>query len=402
MPDTLMGGIVINEILVDPNGTANFDTDGNGTANSTDEYIELYNASPSAIDISGLELWDDGVGLWFTFPPGTILAAGGHALVMSGVQTGGALPTGNAGDLFFDAGRASPLINNGGDNVVVYDPASDEYIAARFNGDPFDNPVTDYPGFSPTATQSGSGENFGNDIDGFSIQRDGDGAATFVNNEAPSPGTTNVCLTKGTTVSTPKGDIRVEALRAGDWINTLDHGPQPITWIFAFHRTAAEIAQDSRQGAIRIARGALGNGLPHRSLTVSRQHRMLVRSPIAARMFATAEILVHAKDLAGADGVTTAPVLDGFLFFHILLPRHEVIFANGAPTESLYLGPATLTSLSPNARKELDALPAAHKPDPTTGPEPARLLAKGAKVRQMVKRHQRNALALCGAGLIAA
>ncbi len=31
MPDTLLGGIVINEILVDPNGALDFDTDGNGT-----------------------------------------------------------------------------------------------------------------------------------------------------------------------------------------------------------------------------------------------------------------------------------------------------------------------------------------------------------------------------------
>jgi hypothetical protein len=384
-----MGGIIINEILVDPNGADNFDTDGNGTANSVDEYIELFNSSGSAIDISGVELWDQGVGQWFTFPPGSILQPGAHALVVSGVQSGGALPTGAPNDLFFDAGRASPLINNGGDNVVVYDPGSDTYITAVYNGDSVDDPTATYSGFSATATQSGSGEDFGSDIDGFSIQRQGDGTDTFVNDEAPTPGTTNVCVTHGTHIATPRGDVLVQDLRRDDLVCTMDHGPQPIAWIFANKRHAHEIAQDAKQGAVRLARGALGNGLPRRSLTVSRQHRMLVRSAIAERMFGEPEVLVHAKDLVGLSGVMPAPVLDGFAFYHILLPQHEVIFANGAATESLYLGPGTMKALASNARADLAKIETFKKLFGIS--QPARPFAKGAKARRLVERHLRNA-----------
>ena len=60
MPDTLLGGIIINEILADPNGANNFDTDGNGVARNGDEFIEFKNTSGAAIDISGLERWDAG------------------------------------------------------------------------------------------------------------------------------------------------------------------------------------------------------------------------------------------------------------------------------------------------------------------------------------------------------
>jgi len=60
MPDQLLGGIIINEVLVDPNGANNFDTDGNGSAQGRDEFLELRNISDSAIDISGVELWDAG------------------------------------------------------------------------------------------------------------------------------------------------------------------------------------------------------------------------------------------------------------------------------------------------------------------------------------------------------
>ncbi|MGB7319022.1 MAG: lamin tail domain-containing protein [Planktotalea sp.] len=198
MPDTLLGGIVINEILVDPNGALNFDTDGNGTADATDEYIELYNTSGSPIDISGLELWDAGVGQWFVFPPGTILAAGGHAMVLSGVQAGGALPTGDPGDLFFDAGRGSPLINNGGDNVTLYDPTNDEFVQATYNGDALDDPTlgaSGYSGFSGTATRIGSGEDFGNDTDGQSCSAQGMVPIRFHRTPRPRAQQTSALLT---------------------------------------------------------------------------------------------------------------------------------------------------------------------------------------------------------------
>ena len=78
----LDGGIAINEILIDPNGSNNYDTDGNGTADTCDEFIELYNVSGSTIDISGFQLWDDGSDNWFTFPASTTLGAGNYAVVV--------------------------------------------------------------------------------------------------------------------------------------------------------------------------------------------------------------------------------------------------------------------------------------------------------------------------------
>ena len=59
--------------------------------------------------------------------------------------------------------------------------------------------------------------------------------------------------------------------------------------------------------------GALGNGLPRRDLLVSRQHRMLVRSSIAGRMFGDKEVLVAAHHLTALPGVTSqfGPFIDG-------------------------------------------------------------------------------------------
>jgi hypothetical protein len=165
--------VCINEVLADPNSTTdNFDTDGGGTAETGDEFIELYNLSAVSVDISGWKLWDLTDDDWFTFPAGTILQPGAYALVVAGVQSGGSLPPmSNPNSVAFDAGDQSGIINNTGDNIVLYDPDEDEYIQMRFNGDTADDPTSDYSDFSGTATRVGSIENWGSDQDGHSITR---------------------------------------------------------------------------------------------------------------------------------------------------------------------------------------------------------------------------------------
>ena len=340
MADALLGGIVINEILADPNGALNYDTDGNGTAHHTDEYVELYNTSTGAIDISGLQLWDAGVGNYFTFPPGTVLQAGGHAMVITGVQAGGSLPTGGPNDLFFDVGRTSALINNGGDNVIVYDPANDQYIDATFNGDTQDNPTlgrAGYGGFSSTATQVGTGEAFGFDTDGLSLQRNGDGANTFFS-DVPTPGTANVCFANGTRFRTPRGQRRVENLKPGDKIETADHGARRVRWIYAKSWTAADIRRNPKLAPVLIRAGALGPGLPHNDLRLSQQHRVLVQGAIAQRMFGAPEILIAARHLIALDGVSIDTDCGAISYYHVMLEQHEILLAEGIRAESLYLG----------------------------------------------------------------
>ena len=401
MADQLLGGIVINEILADPNGAANFDTDGNGTASSTDEFVELYNASNAAIDISGLQMWDQGKGNWFTFPPGTILEAGAHAMIIGGVQAGGSLPTStNPDDLFFDAGRNSPFINNGGDNIVVYDPASDEFIQATYNGDALDDPTATYSGFSATATRVGLGEDFGSDVDGYSMQRSPDGSNTFVNNQTPTPGTTNICFTQGTLFDTPTGPRRIEHLRPGDLLVTKDNGPQEIRWIWARTWSRPALRANPALRAIKVSKDALGNGLPRRDLLVSRHHRLLLSSKIAKRMYGKTEVLAAAKDLTAIKGISIAPLTGPLTYYHILMQDHEILLAEGAPAESLYLGQEAIHSIAPEARAELKQIFGAQWDSfVATPPQPARLLVEGKRMRNLAGRHRKNGKPLMDADL---
>ncbi|NBB81552.1 MAG: hypothetical protein GVY36_19285 [Verrucomicrobia bacterium] len=387
MPATLLGGIVINEILVDPNGANNFDTDGNGTAAANDEFVELYNTSSSAIDISGLELWDDGVGHWFTFPPESELQPDARAVVAVGVQTGGSLPTGGPDDLTFDNGRGSAVINNGGDNVVVYDPANDEFIQATFNGDAADDPPNDYAGFSATATRSGVTEDFGNDTDGLSLQRESDGN-TDVTSDTPTPGTVNVCFADGTVLATSQGEIAIEDLTPGDRLLTSDRGAQTVRWVYRKTWSRAQVLADPRRRPVCIRSGSFGAGLPRRDLLVSQQHRILVSGPIVRRMFDTDQVFLPAKSLLHLSGVGLIVPAESVSYYHILLDHHEVLFANGIAAESLHLGPMAVASIPPAALEEVETLLGASI-DALSRPL-ARPNSKFRKATRLVERHVKN------------
>ncbi|MEM8558125.1 MAG: lamin tail domain-containing protein [Bacteroidota bacterium] len=170
--------IVINEILADPNSSSgdNFDTDGDGTAEDDDEFVELYNNGSSAIDISNWEIYD-GAGFRHTFTAGTVLNPGDFVVVVDAWDPG----TPPSGIVVASNGFLG--LNNGGDSVFLYNPSSGEYIVARYNGN-----TAGFPG--PVATLVGETD-FGNDTDGQSLQRAPDGSATIVSS-TPNPGNVNI------------------------------------------------------------------------------------------------------------------------------------------------------------------------------------------------------------------
>ena len=163
-------------------------------------------------------------------------------------------------------------------------------------------------------------------------------------------------FTAGTMIMTRKGEIAVEDLRVGDDVLTVDNGFRPIRWIGSRKLSARQLQLAPQLRPIRIEIGALGNGLPLRPLEVSPQHRCLIRSEIAYHMVGAREVLAAAKHLLSAEGVSVVETDAPFTYFHILLDSHELLISNGAATESFYLGPVGLSSMSADDRLEIIAL----------------------------------------------
>ena len=197
------------------------------------------------------------------------------------------------------------------------------------------------------------------------------------------------CFVRGTPIQTAQGLIPVEDLTVGTLVRTRDNGDQPIRWIGRVTFSAARLHAQPHLRPIRIAAGALGPNRPARPLLVSPQHRILVRSAIAQRMFGAPEVLVAAKQLLPLDGIDIAQDLERVEYVHILFDRHEIVFANEAETESLYPGPQALRAVGPAARQEILAL-FPELSQASDLPPAARGLATGRMARKLAMRHRQN------------
>lgn len=161
-----------------------------------------------------------------------------------------------------------------------------------------------------------------------------------------------VCFAAGTWIATPDGAARVEDLRPGDLVLTLDEGPQPVLWIG--RRWTAFGHGAHRHQPIVIAPEALGPGMPSRELRVSPQHRLLLAG--SGQGMQARGVLAKAKALDGRPGVAQDRACTAADYLQLLLPRHAILFANGLATESLYPGPVALHSLGESARARVEAL----------------------------------------------
>ena len=194
------------------------------------------------------------------------------------------------------------------------------------------------------------------------------------------------CFCRGTLIATSRGEVPVEQLEVADMVVTRDHGLRPLRWIGKRSLDAVDLAAAPRLRPIRIAAGALGHGLPSQDLLVSPQHRILVRSEIAQRMFGCAEVLVAAKQLLQIDGFEQVDMPE-VEYFHLLFDEHEIVRSNGAETESLYTGPQALRAVGAAARDEILTLFPQLRETPCAA---ARPLIPGARARKLAQRHAQN------------
>ena len=184
-----------------------------------------------------------------------------------------------------------------------------------------------------------------------------------------------VCFTPGAMIATPHGSRPIETLGVGDLVVTRDHGLQPIRWIQS--RTVPAMG---RFAPVRIKPGT-ATGL-ERDLLVSPQHRMLFQGYRSELLFGESEVLVSAAHLVDHHLVSREE--GGMVtYIHMMFDEHEVIYAEGAATESFHPGEIGLNGITEEAREELFALFPALRSDPT---------GYGQAARRCLKKHESQLL----------
>lgn len=281
--------------------------------------------------------------------------------------------TGGAGSDTIDAGDGDDALTGDANDTLTGGAGADEFIitdqdssaieitdfddATGITGafdtdqsvDQTDNDFVDLSGFfsnlrdARAADTSGGAANADLDLGGGqTLTITGLAAADFTFE------TTNlVCFVRDSQILTDKGEVAVQDLSIGDKIETRDNGLQTIRWKGARLAPAA-----GALAPIAFAAGVLGNA---EVLRVSPLHRILVQGWRAEMLFGEREVLVAAKHLVNGDSVyvDAGGVVE---YHHILFDNHEIIYANGVPTESLHPGRESIDGFGAEAREEIFTL----------------------------------------------
>ena len=131
------------------------------------------------------------------------------------------------------------------------------------------------------------------------------------------------CYRQGTLILTERGEVTVENLRVGDKVRTmLGESDAPIIWIGHRHVDCAHHPQPRKVWPVRVTAGAFGPGQPHTDLFLSPDHAVYIN-----------RVLIPAKHLINRSSITQVPV-DRVTYYHLELPQHDIVLAQGLPTES--------------------------------------------------------------------
>ena len=222
-----------------------------------------------------------------------------------------------------------------------------------------------------------------------SVSGDGNGVTHNMNVSTTAAAAPAPCFTTGTMIETSNGQVAVENLKVGDKVRTKGNGMQVVRWIGRTAITPKAEAINPKLKPVQITAGSLGRGLPANDLIVSQQHRMLVSSSIAKRMFGETEVLIAAKELTALPGIFVKESTECYSYFHIAFDNHEVVFAEGAATESLYLGPNALEALPEALAEEIFTL-FPHINESIVPVDSARFIPIMKQQKKLIARHIKN------------
>jgi autotransporter passenger strand-loop-strand repeat protein len=130
------------------------------------------------------------------------------------------------------------------------------------------------------------------------------------------------CFARGTRVMTERGEVAVEALSIGDHVVTLDGAAVPVVWIGYRTVDCARHPNPEAVMPVRIQAHAFGRNRPGRDLLLSPDHAIFAE-----------DVLIPVKHLVNGGTIRQLGV-STITYYHVELPRHAVIRAEGLPAES--------------------------------------------------------------------
>jgi hypothetical protein len=138
-----------------------------------------------------------------------------------------------------------------------------------------------------------------------------------------STGTSIVdCFAAGTRIGTPTGNVFVEDLVVGALVSAHFAGAAPVQWIGRRDVDCAHHPRPRDVWPVRVSAGAFGPATPSRDLLMSPNHGVYI-----------GKALIPVRLLINDTTIVQIPV-DGITYYHVELPTHDLLSAEGMLAES--------------------------------------------------------------------
>lgn len=138
------------------------------------------------------------------------------------------------------------------------------------------------------------------------------------------------CFAPSTPLNTPLGPRAAASIRRGDWVETVDGGPQQVLWSGRMTLPAL-----GGLAPVRLMAGHFGQA---RDLWLHPQHRVAVSGAAVEYLFGQDAVLIEARHLVDGRSALRCESVRALTWQGILLRDHHLLIADGCHVESLYLG----------------------------------------------------------------
>ena len=131
------------------------------------------------------------------------------------------------------------------------------------------------------------------------------------------------CYCAGTLIAAERGEVAVEDLKVGDLLRTASGALRPLKWIGRRAYSARFARNNPDLLPIRFKAGSLADNVPARDLLVSPKHAMFLDG-----------VLIPAEYLVNSATIVQEKPGEDIHYFHLEFETHDVLLAEGAPSES--------------------------------------------------------------------
>jgi T5SS/PEP-CTERM-associated repeat protein len=130
------------------------------------------------------------------------------------------------------------------------------------------------------------------------------------------------CFAAGTRIATETGLVTVEDLAVGEWVTTADGTREPVIWVGQRTVNCKRHPKPETVWPVRVRAGAFEQNVPVRDLYLSPDHAVFISN-----------VLIPVKRLINGTSIVQVK-RERIIYYHVELPRHAVILAEGLTVES--------------------------------------------------------------------